>query len=45
MKEMGDKGSDFFISHYHLPLYYSWDIENIALAYEDCRMKDNGEGK
>ena len=45
VKNMDDKGSDFCSNHYYLQPSYSWDIKNIKLAYEDCRMKDNGEGK
>ena len=45
MKDMEDNGSDFFSSNYHLQPSDSWDIEKITLSYEDCRMKDNVEGK
>ena len=45
MKEMDDKVSNFCSNHYYLQPSDSWDIENIAFSYEDCRMKDCGEKK
>ena len=45
MKDMDDKGSDFCSIHYYLHTYNSWEIQKVSLAYEDCKMKDNGEGK
>ena len=45
MTNMDDNGSDFCKIHIYLQPFNSWEVEKIALAYEDCRMKDNGEGK
>ena len=45
MKNMYDEGSNVCSSHDYLHTYYSWEIENNALSYEDYIMKDNGEGK
>ena len=45
VNNMDSKGSYFCSSYYYFQPSDSWDIENITLAYEDCRMKDNGEGK
>ena len=45
MKDMDGKGYDFCRIHGYLQPSDSWDIENISLAYEHYRMKDNGKGK
>ena len=45
MKDMDERGYSFLISHYYFLPFDSWEIENIALEHEDCRMKDNDEGK
>ena len=45
MNNMDDKRSDFCRSHVHLQPYHSLEVKIIALSYEECKMKDNDEGK
>ena len=40
MKNMDDKGY-----YFHSQSSDPWEVENIALADEDCKMKDTDEGK
>ena len=45
MKNMDDKGSNFFIIHVQLQPSYPWEDENTSCEDEDCKMKAHCEGE
>ena len=45
VKNMDDKGYIFCRIHGYLQPFNPWEKGKTSLAYEDCRMKANGEGK
>ena len=45
MNNMYAKGFDFCSSDVYLQPSDSWVDEKFVLTYEECKIKDNGEGK